>query len=230
MRVLSRGLALALLLFTAACGSRGSEIDPKTSFTPGQDQSGLVVVGIAAQRYASFLGITHMGSVSSINLTWTRIENGMAPERRADRVLMEYRRRACSGDSVLPGIGGNTTTSGDPCDMREMARHVLRVPPGDYQLTEIGTLNSNGTQQTYTTTRLADSAARIAHVGPGEIVYLGDLTYELIGGPARPVRLQRNDAAAQRALSALPLVGPGEMVFRPMVPRESVVKSAAPPG
>jgi len=212
-----RAAVLGLLILGAGCAS-SSEMSPSASFVPGQADTGLLIVGAAADRYSTFLGLTQFGSVLRIDLTWTRLEGGMAPVRERDRTLVRFRREGCFGLDM--GL-----SHGDPCDMREMAWHVLQVPPGDYQLSEIGALASMGNGQRYTTTRLLDGVGLITRVAAGEIVYIGDFTLDLVSGPAKMTRYGRDVEAAQRAVAALPRVAPGAVAYRPPVPRARFLSS-----
>lgn len=189
---------LRSLVFCVALtvGARsGSEISRSTSFVPGRDATGLIVVGIAIDRYDTILGMTAYGSVNDLNLAWTRVENGVQPAVKVDRAVARLRRGHLGYDQS---------------DLRKMAWQVLQVQPGDYQLTEIQSVSGRAVH----TTRVMDSAGLVTHVGPGEIVYIGDFTFDALTSPMRIVRYGRNDAEATRVLASYPGIVPGPVAFR----------------
>ncbi|HWK44532.1 MAG TPA: hypothetical protein VNT30_07415 [Stellaceae bacterium] len=165
----------------------------------GFDQTkALMIVGVAIDHYDTYMGEINYSTVRNIDLIWDKWDVGTPPP-----VTGHFR------PIIMLHIDGCGVFSGSDCDLRRMQYYVLEATPGDYRLVTLKSRVFNVHNQT----TVMDNAQLITHFGPGEIIYIGDLTLNAADSPIRPVRFARNDAAARQVLAGYPNIR-GDIVFR----------------
>jgi hypothetical protein len=173
-------IVLLALLPVAACTGPYGQAPRSVSLATTPDAPGFLVVGFAEQNYRWGL----VTSTRSISLTFT--SPGHDP--------VTATRKGCGS------FGGFVGTS--PCDLSVLSPQVLRLPAGDWSLA--------GFTLAYTATtgdhELHSSPALTVHVGPGEIVDIGDYVFAS-DGEKQEIKLVshgRDDAGTRAALAAYP--------------------------
>jgi hypothetical protein len=213
------GLLLAALLILSGCDD-DTGLASDAQFQPGTTGQGLIVVGWRVLEKPLgrdwISGDTY--DLSSIYLLdFARVSLAGTLARPRSRILM------CSPDEAfLKGHFG-------ACTPEIMQYRVVAVPAGRYVLTDFAFQSRHLVGVTrFTTTdprpkygpifwSFGDPVAhpdRSFTVGVGEIVYVGDLSFDASVLPAR-LYITRNDGAAQFALDRYPAVN-GVMLDRPI--------------
>lgn len=186
-----RGTALLILLLVSACATK-FEAPPDAQISGAADAPGYIVVGLATQSYKRDLG--HVTDAI-----------GMGMARRQGGTVVASR----DGCGSMRGFYGSK-----PCDLNKLDRRVLVVPTGDWvPLTVSERLTTWGSRKT-----LSDTLPfrNTVHVGPGEVIYIGDFTYasDYDAQEIKLVQYGRDDAAASQALAAYPGLKAAPVVYR----------------
>lgn len=229
MRPFSVWLVIGLCVVVGMSGCAKTQILPKEAAFDANSASdkAIVIAGLAASRYDTFLGMTAKGSLGDFALSWVKTSYGGQglPVALTDRISIP--RNYCQPLLGLPS--GLVGSSSPECDQIHMHHLVVSVSPGDYRLAQFGMVRHLGSLNESYTTRFKGTPI-IIHVGPGEIVYIGDFVFDAIAFPARLVSYGRDDADAKAALAEYKGVH-GEMVFRAPVTgtRGAITPGVEPP-
>jgi hypothetical protein len=136
--------------------------------------------------------------------------------------------------TVIPG-GGQLNVWRDHCppleikpngcneDYQVVSHFPFEVPPGDYMLTSVwgenGKITRFAREEASMFANVPDSLATGEvpwfSVQAGEVLYIGDLIFDLRGPTAKIVEIKRNDAGAQEMLRRYENIE-GQIVFRPV--------------
>ena len=183
------GLAAALLATGCAADFEAPQ-EARLSSAPGA--SGYVIVGLATQSYKREFGRSTQALVLDLD--------------RPTGSPVSVSRNGCGS---FRGFYGSK-----PCELSKLDRRVLEVPAGDWVPGDVAEqFNNWGTRKT-----LRDKAppGTPVHVGPGEVVYIGDFTFAS-DYDAQEIKLTshgRDDAAAAQALAAYPGLRAASIVYR----------------
>lgn len=186
-----RGTALFMILLASACATK-FEASPDAQISTAADAPGYVVVGLATQSYKRDLG--HVTDAI-----------GMGLARRQGGTVVAVR----DGCGSMRGFYGSK-----PCDLSKLDRRVLVVPAGDWvPLTVSERLTTWGSRKTLSDTLPFRNPV---HVGPGEVVYMGDFTYasDYDAQEIKLVQYGRDDAAASQALTAYHGLKAAPVIYR----------------
>ena len=186
-----RWTTLLISLLVSACAT-SFEAPPDAQISRAADAPGYIVVGLATQSYKRDLGHVTDG-----------IAMGMA--RKQGGTVVASR----NGCGSMRGFYGSK-----PCDLTKLDRQVLVVPAGDWlPLSVVEQLNTWGTRKTLKDVLPFRSPV---HVGPGDVVYLGDFTYasDYDAQEIKLVQHGRDDAAATQALAAYPGLKAAPVIYR----------------
>ena len=205
-RVLSRLLGGLLSLLLAGCAAaEGPVRSLKTDavFTPASPEA-IAIVGLQASAQPD--------ATTGLAATWRRYD----PE---SQLLVP------GEETTLIAVRDFWSDADDPGRTR-LKYHVQALRPGSYILASLTQYQGGLGRHTALFEHGADSEGRLLapvsvagvashrfRVGPGEIVYLGDLLADVVAFPAK-LLFKRSDDGAQAALRRFPGVR-GEMVFRP---------------
>ena len=220
-----RIIALLGPVVLAACAD--SSLPKSVSFDPAtaaQANQAIVIVGLAVSREPTRHNIIFGGEQTlpgAYNIAWEGLDVG-------NRLTSEERRLAiCSIERI------NFGDLVSPCEPTKMDYRILSVPAGTYVMKsfsvkfKIGnTTNENVTSFVGIETGSlggkyvqgpGKSLSRDGYkfsVQPGQIVYIGNLTFDPAIFPVQ-LTMGRDDRAAQEALKSYPGVN-GEFVFVPL--------------
>ena len=186
-----RGTVLLVSLFVSAC-TTSYEAPLSAQISKAADAPGYIVVGLATQSYQRNLE----QSISCIEMSMARRQGGTVVASR-------------NGCGNILGFYGSK-----PCDLTKLERQVLVVTAGDWlPVNVVEQLHIRRSRRTLESLLPFRSAV---HVGPGEIVYLGDFTYEsnYDTEEIRLVRHGRDEAAVTQALAAYPGLKGTPVVYR----------------
>jgi hypothetical protein len=218
VRLLALGV-LAILVSGCVSGStEDSSLSKDARFGEAEvpPAKGLILVGIRVVREPSSTGL--FGGKVELDplyvLQFSRLVDG-----RVARPLPEA--QICGPGRIAFG------NAFDPCIPQIVRYRLLAVPPGRYTLNNFYfrtqhtmdvtsfVTRHKGPRMGFSSYELGEPAShpeRSFTVGAGEIVYIGDLSFDADGLPAR-IAIGRNDGAARAALAAYPDVH-GPIVFR----------------
>lgn len=126
----------------------------------------------------------------------------------------------------------------DPdCDLAQMRYVFLEVPAGEYGLFAFAAVWGRSVYETRFSKEMPhiskpdvpiDPAKLVRwRVGPGELVYIGDFTFDAHAFPTRIARLERSDAVASRALAQYPKLNREVQYRLPMIGRAAVAEPGA---
>lgn len=189
MRRLLAFVAVSFLV-TACATSFEAPRDARISTAP--DAPGYVVVGLASQTYKREFGRATEG-----------LALGFA---RAGGTPVTASRYGCGS---VRGFYGSK-----PCDLGKVERQVLAVPAGDWTTAAVvEQFNNWGTRKLL---RDQVPSGSPIHVGPGEVVYVGDFTFasDYDAQEIKLVAHGRDDAGAAQALAEYPGLQSAAVVYR----------------
>ena len=199
-----RSLLGLVMLSLVACSNSQA---PKSIVISGDNPAkGLIVVGVAIDRYDTIFGMTAYGTVATLELGWARWDAGKSapsPFSGSDHIHLQL--ESCGVGLTMKLL----SPSGKDCDLRKMQYYVLEANPGNYRLSYINHSSGNF----HYTTAMTDGDQLMTRIGAGEIVYIGDFTIDAYASPQKIIRYGRNDDGARQAVAEYPNVR-GEVVFR----------------
>lgn len=187
----ARLLLLTGILSVSACAATSeAPLTATASTTPGS--SGYLILGISEQNAIWKFGEATMSMAVGLQ----REGGGAAVMARA-------------GCGSVEGFWGSR-----PCDLKNPGWQVLKVDPGEWRPHIIA--EKTHVPLAYKTLRDDVPGLHFVHVGPGEVVYLGDYVFavDYDAQQIAMVRHERNDAAAEQALSAYTGLNTQPIVYR----------------
>lgn len=173
-----------------ACASP-YEARPDATISTAPDAPGYIVVGLATQSYKRELLVI----TEAITLGLKRKQGGEAIASR-------------DGCGSTRGFYGSR-----PCKLNELDWQVLVAPPGDWAPLLVAEQEGSFSRK-----RLSDTLPLRSpvHVGPGEVVYIGDYTFasDYEAQEIKLVKHGRDDDAARRALANYPGLRAAPIIYR----------------
>ena len=221
------GAIAAISLVALLAGCHQGAISPEARFDPrGGSGTGLVVIGMRVAREP--VGHNWVFGDYDINPVYSIQIGAIGADGRLGRATREL--GLCdAGRLILNGAFSS-------CDPAAMRYQVIEVPAGQYTLVSFAyrarrllvVTNFVGPDPSRTSPprlsidpallpRIGDLVARPGRsftVNAGDIVTVGEMTFDASGEPAQ-ISMTRNDAGAQAALRGMPNVA-GEVVFKPI--------------
>ena len=184
-------IVLASLIALSACAP-SFEADSDAVLSSSPDSSGFLVVGLAEENATFGLG----SATDSLAIGFVRA--GSVPV-----VMTRY------GCGSMRGFYGSK-----PCNLTHTEWQVLKVQPGDYKPLTLAELTHVLGGRKLLQDQLQHTTP--VHVGPGEVVYIGDF---ILGADydAQEIVLrkhERDDAAAASALAKYPGLRNAQVVYR----------------
>ena len=186
-----RAFGLSALLLLAGCAA--SSIAPAdATLSRSPDAPGYMIVGLAERNSQRDIGAVTQFIRFGFN-------NGGGK-------VVSMLRYSCGS---IVGFYGSK-----PCNLAEMDRYVLTVPPGDWRA--VGVVENLKIILGQKVLQDDLPPYRPVHVGPGEIVYVGDFTFAT-NYEAQEIKLvshAHDDNAARAALAAYPGLFNAPIVYR----------------
>lgn len=188
----SAKILLLMGIFAISACAASSEALPTATATTTPGSSGYVIIGLSEQN-----AIWKLGEATVSMALGLQREGGGA-------VVM-----ARAGCGSVEGFWGNR-----PCDLKNAGWQVLKVDPGEWRPRII--VEKTHVPLAYKTLRDEVPETHYVHVGPGEVVYLGDYVFavDYDAQQIAMVRHDRNDLAAEQALSTYPGLRTQPIIYR----------------
>lgn len=228
-RHLDRAVATipSLLFSILISGCADSSLPKTTSFDPAaaaQANQAIVIVGLAVSREPTvhnfILGGEH-SVLGAYDLSWEGLDAAGRLTSDERHLMICSIERMNFGDFV------------SPCEPTKMDYRIISVPAGTYVMRSFSVKWKNGNSTINTVTSFVGTStgsmgqtyvpgpghalSRQGYkfsVKPGQIAYIGNLTFDPQLTPA-PLTMGRDDRAAKEALKSYPGVS-GEFVFAPV--------------
>lgn len=173
--------------------------------------NGVVVLSVAAIRPPRKSAFTIH---APWHTTWLRVDRYLSDALVASNTRLRFGSIGASSFRTLRApsckfAGGSAAE----CDVEERGPQysVFVVQPGTYMLTKVlltqfTSLEESMFRDVSPKTNFEQNRVPWFKVGPGEIVYIGDLTFEFLDGPTRFVSVGSSPEKARAALSNYPSV------------------------